>query len=426
MKPKKDIFDLFKANQHKLNESPSRQAWERLESRLDQHKDRNRVSIYRILSMAAAVIVLVAFVSVISFVFTPKAENAMAVETVSESFTTEELKVLTVSTESINQLAAYQRKYNNHPASPIQEGKANKKLIARLNVHRDEGLKTMIAAHQINNTQSFAASAPTTDSQKEIPQPSKALGTAAKNIEELNEESVDLAVSDSIHPDAAGNTAENVLTYELEDAADEDMAVAKEEYEAKDKASLSMRKTKIQAESSIQKLERSAAVSELSSPAPASGADNSTFSDIAQFQWLTGKWEGNINNQRSVEQWRLIDNQTIEGRGSLIINGKTTFNEDMKIQQIENVIYFVADLNGSGNPIYYKLVSNDGFQAVFENENIDFPNQVVLQRTNSSNFSTIYQNTQPGNINEAQQNYYLNRNYIQKEQVVRNLRRVND
>ena len=70
MKPKKDIFDLFRDNQHKLNERPSQEAWGRLESRLDQHKDRNRTSLYRILSMAAAVVGLVAFVSVISFMLT--------------------------------------------------------------------------------------------------------------------------------------------------------------------------------------------------------------------------------------------------------------------------------------------------------------------------------------------------------------------
>ncbi len=98
----------------------------------------------------------------------------------------------------------------------------------------------------------------------------------------------------------------------------------------------------------------------------------------------------------------------------------------MKIQEINGVVNFIADLNGTGTPINYPLISNDGFQAVFENLKIEFPNQVVLQRTNSSNFSTIYQNTQPTNIGETQQNYYLNRNYIQKEQVIRNLRRVND
>ena len=51
----KELFNLFRDNQHKLDQKPSNQAWRRLESRLDAHQNRTRISFVRHLSMAAAI-----------------------------------------------------------------------------------------------------------------------------------------------------------------------------------------------------------------------------------------------------------------------------------------------------------------------------------------------------------------------------------
>jgi len=58
MSKQKDIFDLFRDNQHKLDETPSRQSWQRLERRLQKHQRRNNRSIMRYVLMAAALTTL--------------------------------------------------------------------------------------------------------------------------------------------------------------------------------------------------------------------------------------------------------------------------------------------------------------------------------------------------------------------------------
>ncbi len=426
MKPKKDISDLFRDNQHKLNESPSRQAWERLESRLDNHKDRNRTSIYRILSMAAAVVVLVVFASVITFVLNTNEKPMALNESMSDSFKIEELKVLTTSNENHNQIAVYKRKYNNHLSNPIMEGKANKKLIAKMDIERRDGnLNSFLAKARRENQQSLAVTATPTIA----PAKNFQAAPAPKIYDEPEDYAVseELVVYDSEVP-AAAEPSEDVTTFGIEDAEDEAVAIAEKKEIAKDAETVRASKAKrlYADEPSHKKTDQPFEAEKLSAASSNAGQGKSSDYGVQQFQWLTGKWEGNVNNQVSIEKWKQIDNRTLEGSGFLIVNRKSVFNENMKIQEIGGVIYFIADLNGTGNPINYQLISNDSFQAVFENKAIDFPNQVVLQRTNSSNFSTIYQNTQPGNIDETQQSYYLNRNYIQKEQVIRNLRRVND
>lgn len=420
MKPKKDIFDQFRDNQHKLNEVPSPQAWDRLEMRLDKHEDRKPKPIYRVLSMAAAVAVLVAVMSVITFVLNSNGDSMAMNEAVSKNFKVEELKVLTVSNENDAQIAAYQRKYNNHLSSPIQEGKANKKLIAKMDIQRRDGnLNSFIAKAKKEKEQSLTI-VPATEPKIETAQTKVENYDFAKNeIPTADEEiAYESESKEEILQDVFAEDAKAFADGATMEAEDIDLAV-------KDEAA---KKTKKYATKEIaaEKRVRASAAKELSAPEPTAGINNLGNSGIQQFQWLIGKWEGNINNQVSIEQWEKVNNKTLEGNGLVMANGLSVFNENMKIQEIDNVIYFIADLNGTGTPVRYQLVSNDGFKAIFENRNVEFPNQVVLQRTNSSNFSTIYQNTQPGNISETQQNYYMNRNFIQKEQAIRNLRRVND
>ena len=70
MDKKKDLFDLIKANEHKLDQAPSPRAWDRLERRLDKHYSKRRRSRPRwLFSIAAAVVGLVVMVSIISFLF---------------------------------------------------------------------------------------------------------------------------------------------------------------------------------------------------------------------------------------------------------------------------------------------------------------------------------------------------------------------
>lgn len=66
MKPKKDIFQIFRENEHKLNQKPSPQAWRKLERRLDARRHQGRSTLYRHSAMAAGVLALVALISLIA------------------------------------------------------------------------------------------------------------------------------------------------------------------------------------------------------------------------------------------------------------------------------------------------------------------------------------------------------------------------
>ena len=120
----KDIFDLFKAQQHKLEEMPSAAAWQKLEKRLDDHKKKPvRLLIARRWAIAASILVMLSFASLFSTRLMPsKARFA-------------NFEPLIIESVSSYDVITLQRKY---ALGSIEEGKASKKLLAAMNYFYNE------------------------------------------------------------------------------------------------------------------------------------------------------------------------------------------------------------------------------------------------------------------------------------------------
>lgn len=67
MRKPNDIFDLFRQQQHKLNERPSPHVWRRLEDRLGHRQQARHHSMLRQWSLAAAVVILTGLVWLITW-----------------------------------------------------------------------------------------------------------------------------------------------------------------------------------------------------------------------------------------------------------------------------------------------------------------------------------------------------------------------
>lgn len=66
MKQEDKLYDLFRKNQHKLEEMPATQSWDTLRRRLDnRRKPRNTFSIYRMFAMIAAAVGLVVVATIV-------------------------------------------------------------------------------------------------------------------------------------------------------------------------------------------------------------------------------------------------------------------------------------------------------------------------------------------------------------------------
>lgn len=125
MKPQDTTSDLFRNNQHKLNERPSLQAWNKLERRLDQKERTKRqkppFSIYSIVMMAAAAVALVFFVTTIANI--AQEANSRNAIVIHENAPTESLITTKLAAEQ-----AFREQYQDVLNKTIAEGKTTGQL----------------------------------------------------------------------------------------------------------------------------------------------------------------------------------------------------------------------------------------------------------------------------------------------------------
>lgn len=126
MKQKDKIFDLFQQNQHKLEERPSLQAWNKLERRLDQ-KSRKRIkpkfSFYTIAMMAAAAVALVFFVSTIAGV--AQEVNSRKAVVIKETTPAKNIKLYSLVAEQ-----NFREKHKDILDRTVEEGTSGRLIVA--------------------------------------------------------------------------------------------------------------------------------------------------------------------------------------------------------------------------------------------------------------------------------------------------------
>jgi len=127
MKPQDKISELFQNNQHKLNERPSLHAWNKLERRLNQQerlikKQKPIFSSYRILTMAAAAIALIFFVTTIANI-AQEANGRKSAMVIHENAPTE-----SIMTNKLVAEQAFRTQYQAILNKTVAEGKTTGRL----------------------------------------------------------------------------------------------------------------------------------------------------------------------------------------------------------------------------------------------------------------------------------------------------------
>ena len=126
MKQKDKIFDLFQQNQHKLEERPSLQAWNKLERRLDQ-KSRKRIkpkfSFYKVIMMAAAAVALVFFITTIADV--AQEVNSRKAVVITDSPMSNNVQAYSLIMEQ-----SFRTKYKDILDKTVEEGTTGRLIVA--------------------------------------------------------------------------------------------------------------------------------------------------------------------------------------------------------------------------------------------------------------------------------------------------------
>lgn len=128
MARKRDVFDFFKDNQHRLNEAPSAQSWRRLDQRLDAHRHRNRISRYRVLGMVAGILFLAVLVGLISLSLGRQQSLLLAANKQAVPSMLEDLTITDADPNGLRTVLTVQRAQEGLQ-HPISEGAPGQKLV---------------------------------------------------------------------------------------------------------------------------------------------------------------------------------------------------------------------------------------------------------------------------------------------------------
>jgi len=98
--------------------------------------------------------------------------------------------------------------------------------------------------------------------------------------------------------------------------------------------------------------------------------------------WLTGTWNRtHLKPGRSGhERWVQTGACELKGWGVTLRGADTAFVEKLTILVKNNKLYYVADVSGNAQPVYFKCttINDNGF--VFENPAHDFPKKIEYKR----------------------------------------------
>ena len=125
---RKDIEDIFRSSEHRLAQRPSANAWRKLDNKLDKNRSRSRMSVVRMLSMAASLLILVG--AVYLFTNSKIAQKRLAsAESVAEVQLENLAELPTSDAEPTPPRVEFHRKMQTTQTPIINEGPRGKKLV---------------------------------------------------------------------------------------------------------------------------------------------------------------------------------------------------------------------------------------------------------------------------------------------------------
>ena len=392
------ISNLFKDNEHLLEEKPSRRAWAKLEEKLDQDKVRNTRRIYRYISTAAAVIAIVAMVSAIALF---KNGNSLVADNQTITVENQQQKELAMTKAGSDWRKEYAPETLEETEQtavtekgdrvPKKSAQTERQPIITDNASYDKKQEQVSPSTPSN----FTLEAKT----KSVSTPPFATATRPSSPEiqvesaNANREVVGEKIKRHLPPAPASNMSDDTDYEAIKRKAEREAKIARNHATKKEYQTTRSKSDKTNAkQTGITKI------------------------TVADFQWLIGTWSNTTPDGVSYEKWTKTDKNTLKAKGYLIQNGDTTFVESMQIKKIKNKIYYVSNFGTDKSSTKFELTNYDNGVATFENKKSKSPTKVIITKNENNSFTITFQ--------EAITPKLQYRNNIENARATRNMSRA--
>ncbi len=127
---------------------------------------------------------------------------------------------------------------------------------------------------------------------------------------------------------------------------------------------------------------------------------------INDLYWIIGNWHNETDTRTPYEAWTSEGKYELQGRGYFVrAKADTSRLETFKIKQEGNTLALYLPVDITGSVYRYELEAYDAYQWTFENEEMSFPQQIVLHRLSKDNFVFTMQNTDSAKVQNTKMRF---------------------
>ena len=112
---------------------------------------------------------------------------------------------------------------------------------------------------------------------------------------------------------------------------------------------------------------------------------------------LLGVWEGIQGSGIYHEEWRKLNDNSLEGRAYLLKKGEIVNPENLRIVIEDGEVYYVADVSHNEAPVRFRMTSSSDTILVFENPSHDFPQKITYDLAEEGWLKAIIEAEREGN-----------------------------
>lgn len=83
---------------------------------------------------------------------------------------------------------------------------------------------------------------------------------------------------------------------------------------------------------------------------------SSTPNQLRNLIWLQGEWHAQKDSTLFIETWKMHDDSTMLGKGSIVEGGDTSVFESLELKQQKDGLFYVVNLPNKPNAIYFRFI----------------------------------------------------------------------
>ena len=108
--------------------------------------------------------------------------------------------------------------------------------------------------------------------------------------------------------------------------------------------------------------------------------------------WLVGTWKINTGNGVIVEQWKQVNDSTLQGKSMFVkAAGDSALQESLELSFRNGVWNYISTVVGQnkGLPVAFKVIYLGRTEFISENPAHDFPQRIAYRRIKNNLFASI-------------------------------------